>query len=111
MSSAKKNDNGEIITTTTYYTLSEICEICDVQAELIIELVQNGVLEPYGETIKSWQFSDNELQRSQKALRLQRDLELNYSGIALILDLVEEVEKSHQQIQQLQHLLKLFNIL
>jgi len=51
---------------------------------------QPGVVE-IGTT--EWRFSGTALRRTRLALRLERDLELNLAGVALALDLMEEVER------------------
>jgi chaperone modulatory protein CbpM len=75
------------------FTLYEISDSCQVHAELIVEFVEHGLLEPEGEKPEHWRFSEKDLQRSQKALRLQQDLEVNLPGAALALELQEEIEQ------------------
>ncbi len=40
-----------------------------------------------------WRFSGAALRRARLALRLERDLELNLAGVALALELMEELER------------------
>lgn len=42
--------------------------------------------------ITLWRFSGKSLRRARSAHRLQRDLGLNLAGIALVLDLMDELE-------------------
>ena len=46
-----------------------------------------------------WRFSGTALRRTRLALRLERDLELNLAGVALALDLMEEVERLRQALR------------
>jgi chaperone modulatory protein CbpM len=39
------------------------------------------------------------LRRARIAVRLERDLELNLAGVALALDLLEELEQLRQQLK------------
>ncbi|MEN8176828.1 MAG: chaperone modulator CbpM, partial [Pseudomonadota bacterium] len=55
-------------------TLSEFSRVCAVQSEWVVELVQEGILEPLGADVDHWQFEASSLRRAQAALRLQRDL-------------------------------------
>ena len=96
--------NGILLDDQTELTLYELCCACSSSEEWIIELVEEGVLEPvnlqttgYQQTL--WRFSTNSLQRAQTAMRLQRDLSINLSGIALALDLLEEIETLETQLR------------
>jgi len=79
-------------------TLGQLCRACDVHAEWIISLVEESIIEPEGETIQCWRFSGSSLGRVRSALRLQRDLGVNLAGIALALDLLEEIENLREQM-------------
>jgi chaperone modulatory protein CbpM len=72
-------------------TLAELCNACSQHAEWVIELVDEGVLEPVGNEQRQWRFSSVSLQRAQTAVRLQRDLGVNLAGVALALDLLDEI--------------------
>ena len=82
-------------------TLGQLCRACDVHADWIISLVEEGIIEPQGEDIRLWRFSGASLVRARSALRLQRDLGVNLAGIALALDLIEELERlrAHMKTQ------------
>jgi chaperone modulatory protein CbpM len=64
---------------------------CDV--ELIVTLVHEGVLEPLGESPVDWRFTGPALQRARRAVRLVRDLEINPPGVALALQLLDEITR------------------
>lgn len=64
---------------------------CDV--ELIVMLVQEGVLEPQGEAPADWRFAGTALRRARRAVRLARDLEINAPGVALALELLDEIRR------------------
>lgn len=72
-------------------TLVDLCRACSVHAERIIELVDVGVLEPQGREPAHWIFVGDSLHRARKALRLQRDLDIDLAGAALALELLDEI--------------------
>ena len=82
-----------IVIEETSLTLGELCRACGSHADWIICLVEESILEPQGPEIRAWRFSGASLKRARSALRLQRDLGINIAGIALALDLLEELEK------------------
>ena len=46
-----------------------------------------------------WHFSGAALRRVRRALRLERDLELNLAGVALALDLMDELEQLRNELR------------
>lgn len=108
MRESKKVHAGVIVDETIFYSLQEICDICGVQMESIVEMVDYGILEPAGKSSRTWKFPTDQVQRSQRAIRLQHDLDLNIQGVALTLELLEELEDLRFKISQLEHQLELF---
>jgi len=80
-------------------TLEQLCHACGVHTEWVISLVEESIIEPQGQEIQVWRFSGTSLVRVRSALRLQRDLGLNLAGIALALDLMEELEDLRAQLR------------
>ncbi len=89
--------NGTIIEEDEL-TIGELCQACDTNTEWIICLVEESIIEPHGNEIHSWRFSSASLVRALSAFRLHRDLGINIAGIALVLDLREEIENLQTQI-------------
>jgi chaperone modulatory protein CbpM len=84
-------------------TLGQLCRACGVHADWVISLVEEGIIEPQGEDIRLWRFSGASLVRARIALRIQRDLGVNLAGIALVLDLIEELEGLRAHMKTLGH--------
>ena len=89
--------SGLILEEDLQLSLGELSQACCVEVEFIVELVQEGVLEPLD---AQWRFSGNSLLRLRKAVNLHRDLGLNLAGIALALDLLEERERLQARLVQ-----------
>ena len=83
---------SEVLTEGEMCTLEQLCLSCNVAADWIVELVEHGVIEPVGQTKIDWQFTRLSIVRVAKAKRLERDLELNAPGVALVLDLLDEID-------------------
>jgi chaperone modulatory protein CbpM len=92
---------GIILEEETRLSLRELCDACAVHVEFITELVDEGVIEPSGYEKSHWCFSGISLQRIRKAKRLQQDLGINLAGVALALDLMEEVQQLRAQLRTL----------
>ncbi len=84
-------------------TLEQLCHACGVHADWVINLVEESIIEPEGKEIQVWRFSGACLLRVRSALRLQHDLGVNLAGIALALDLMEELENLRAQLKIMGH--------
>ena len=73
--------------------LAEFCEAADLSDVYVIEIVEHGILEPQGAQPREWRFTDYELDLAKRAAKLRRDLDLEWEGVALALDLLEEVRE------------------
>ncbi len=80
-------------------SLEALCRACSVQREMVLEMLEEGVIEPVeGQTPESWRFSAVQVHHVSVAWRLQRDLGVNLPGAALALQLLDEVETLRAQI-------------
>src|SRR5690349_21809582 len=96
------NHSGAVL-----YSLSEVCSRCGVHAELIVEMVEYGVVEPADtDANKRWLFASETLTRLNRARRLRQDLQLNLPGLALSLDLLDQIDGLRRQVASLQHQLQ-----
>ena len=92
---------GVILEDEVRLTLRELCDTCTVHTGFVIDLVNEGVIEPSGMEKSHWCFTGLSLRRIKTAKRLQRDLDINLAGIALALDLMDEVEQLQTQLNRL----------
>lgn len=80
-------------------SLEALCRACSVQREMVLEMLEEGVIEPAeGQTPDSWRFSAVQVHHVSVAWRLHRDLGVNLPGAALALQLLDEVETLRAQI-------------
>jgi len=92
--------SGLVLDETTTLTLDELSSACSVRVERIIELVDEGILEPTGRDVHEWCFPGPSLGRARVAMHLQRDLDINLAGVALVLDLMEELESLRARLRR-----------
>jgi len=91
---------GVIVEQTLYFSLGELCRACSAEAEQLMALVEEGVLEPAGSGPQEWRFPGPSLRRAHAALRLARDLELSPAATALVLDLLDEIEALRSRLRR-----------
>ena len=92
----------------TDLTLDDLCRGCAEQANVIIELVSEGVIEStalqpvdalFAHT-EHWRFTGAHLHRAKVALRLHRDLGVNFAGAALALELMDELQALRARLSE-----------
>ena len=92
---------------TSLFTLGDLCERSGIHAEIVVEMIEFGIVAPIENHAENrWQFNIQALMRLNRAQRLKRDLELNLPGLALALELLDEIEKLQQQVTSLKFQLR-----
>ncbi len=81
-------------------TLVELCRVCRAPEEQVRVWVVEGVLTPIGAAPHEWRFTGASLRRARLAASLTRDLELNAPGVALALDLMDQIEALKSQLRR-----------
>lgn len=93
---------GEIIDETVELSLNDLAQRCSVKTEFVVAMVYEGVLEPRGERPEEWYFGGQDLIRLRRALRLQQDLDVNLPGVALALELLDELEELRSRLHMME---------
>jgi chaperone modulatory protein CbpM len=89
---------AEVVDAGALHTIEELCLACNADADWLTELIEHGVIEPIGKVSADWRFTSLTIVRIAKAKRLQRDLDLSASGIAIVLDLLDEIDVLRAQL-------------
>ena len=85
--------NADRDPTTIELRVEELSRSCRCSVELIVTLVHEGAIPVHGERPEDWRFGGEQLARARRAVRLARELDINPPGIALALDLLEEIDR------------------
>jgi len=98
----RRTVSGILLDEQVYYSLMEVCQVCGSQKEWVVELVEEGILQPTGEQRREWRFPGSSVHTAMKARRLQQDLGVNLSGVALVLELLEEIESLRAKLSAIE---------
>ncbi len=91
---------GDILEHHTGLSVADLSRLCEVEDRRIVELVEEGVLTVLDFDAATWSFGGAALRRARIAVRLQRDLGLNLAGVALALELLEEIAQLRRAAQE-----------
>jgi chaperone modulatory protein CbpM len=92
--------SGDLLDEDVELTLGELCRTCQLPAERVYELVEEGIIEPLGREPAGWRFRWTSVRRVRCALRLEHDLGVNLAGAALALDLLEELNRVRARLRR-----------
>lgn len=83
--------DATIVEDEVQFSLAELARACQTDSARLVALVEEGVLQPDGIGPDDWRFGGTALRRARAALRLSRDLDIDASATALVLDLLDEI--------------------
>ena len=82
---------ASVVENEVHMSIVELSHASRTPQELIMSWVSEGVLSPAGSSPEDWRFSGDSLKRAKTAAHLTHDLELNAPGVALALQLLDEI--------------------
>ena len=91
---------GNVVENEIHMSIVELSHASRTPEDLIMAWVTEGVLSPTGSSPEDWRFGGDSLRRAKTAAHLTHDLELNVPGVALALDLLDEIAQLRSQIHQ-----------
>jgi len=96
-------------TVTRRISVSELCQREGLTHRLLVELVEHEVALPVaGSSAQDWEFDTAGAHWLRKALRLQRDFDLDAVAVAMLVDLLRERERLFRENRDLQQRLARF---
>lgn len=96
------NQNRSAQIPEEYYTLTlyELTRSFGVSVETIVEIVEEGIITIAEPKQEKWIFDRQDVSRIRTAIHLHRDLGINYPGAALIVELLDEIERLRLKREQ-----------
>jgi chaperone modulatory protein CbpM len=91
---------------TSTLTFTELCEICSSSPDFIQDLIAYEIIHPQGQALDDWNFTLQHLARVKIATRLARHLEMNVPSIAVVMDLLDELDSLRDQMAILERYMK-----
>jgi chaperone modulatory protein CbpM len=88
---------GEIFDERSALSVNDLTRMFAVDERRIVEWVEEGVISVIEVDGAHWRISGTQLRRARIALRLERDLGVNPAGVALVLELLEELERFRRE--------------
>ena len=83
------------------FSIRQVCRVCGVHAERIVEVVEHGLVEVPGASPLEWRFSASAVFRIRRAINLCDDLGMNLPGASLAVELLEELDQLQAEVARL----------
>lgn len=81
-----------------YLSLAEVSSSFGVSKELVLEIINEGIISVQMDEKKQWRFDNEALSHIHTVVCLNRDLGVNVAGAGLVLDLLKEIEHLRAQL-------------
>ncbi len=98
-----------MITSLVKVTATEFCEREGVNYQLVVSLVELDIAQPIeGQRAEDWVFDATGAHWLEKALRLRRELELEWEAVGMLVELMRQREELRRENAALRHQLARF---
>lgn len=92
-----------------HISFTELSDVLCVQKQTLLDVIEYGIAEPVaGNSDHDWLFENSQVSVLKKALRLHNDLGVNWQGVAMILELLEQRDELLAENNRLQQRLGRF---
>lgn len=81
--------------------LKRFAEACDQSPEWVMKLIEYDILTK-PEQPHAFGFTDEDIARAHQVSRLQRDFDASFSAVAMMLDLIDEVQQLRREVKHAQ---------
>lgn len=100
---------SEIHSPSYHLSFDELCLSTNISKEYMLELVEYNIAVPAtGTHPQQWQFHAACVMQVKKAVRLYRDLDIDWLDLGLVLNLLDEIEQLKNENSQLKQQLNRF---
>lgn len=89
---------GVVIEEEISNSMTQVCAQYRIPEQLLLEMIEQGLFENHKISAESFTMTPQDKRRMESAFRLHRDLGINLAGVALALDLLEELEEVRQEL-------------
>ena len=92
---------AECIEDRSSFDLTHFADACGESPEWVLQLIEYDIL-PKRHEHQRHEFLGDDLNRAQQASRLQRDFNASFSAVAMMLDMIDELQQLRREIKHSQ---------
>lgn len=91
---------AQIVDENVTFDLTHFADACGQSPEWVLQLLEYDIL-PNRPDERVHQFFGDDVALARRAYRLQRDFNASFTAVAMMLDLIDEVQKLRRQVKHL----------
>lgn len=88
----------EIVDEQRSFDLQHFAQACGQSPEWVLQLLEYDIL-PDRPDNRVHQFFGDDISRARRAYRLQRDFDASFTAVAMMLDLIDEVQNLRREVK------------
>lgn len=89
---------GIYLEETPTFTFNEVCQKYHIPDSLLLEMVEYGLFSNLTTQREELKLTPKDLTKIESAFRLHKDLGINLSGVALALELLDQIEQLNNEL-------------
>ncbi len=91
----------EVVDEQHYFDLDHFANACGQSPEWVLQLIEYDILPERIVNVKQYQFLGEDVTRARRAYRLQRDFDASLTAVAMMLDLIDELQKLRREAKHI----------
>ena len=95
------NHSAEIIDEQLSFDLAHFAQACGQSQQWVLQLLEYEIL-PMRPDERIHQFFGDDIARARRAYRLQRDFDASFSAVAMMMELLDEVQLLRNKVKKIQ---------
>ena len=94
--------DAEVLDEQKFFDLQNFAQVCGQNPEWVLQLLEYEIL-PTRSQQATQHFHAEDIARARRAYRLQRDFEASFAAVAMMMDLIDELQQLRQQTRYSQN--------
>lgn len=90
--------DSEVVAYPQTLTLAQFVQACGQNEQWVRQLFEHDILQTVQQDLQGHQFIGEELSRARKAYRIQRDFDASFHAVALILEMLDELQRLRKRV-------------
>ncbi|RKG31296.1 chaperone modulator CbpM [Acinetobacter tianfuensis] len=92
------HNHTEVVDEQHTFDLNHFAEACGQSPEWVLQLLEYDILQDRPDE-RIHQFFGEDISRARRAYRLQRDFNASFTAVAMMMDLIDEVQQLRKQVK------------
>ena len=79
--------------------LEELTQLLHTNHDVLTQLIEFELIIPRGDSPNTWRFDSICIRRARRAISFHQDLGVNFNGVSLAMDLLDQIDELEKQLR------------